>query len=150
MSRGEAADICCGNLFCSFPLFPVVALSLLFHTQPSSVVQKQGSAVHLHCVVHPASATVTWMFQGRALEPGSQRGVEVHPDRLVLPALQPHNTGLYQCVAHSDTGSITSQWARVTIAGEHMDSYTDTLAGKHGTMNYPSVKICFGSGRYFT
>ncbi|KAF7699184.1 hypothetical protein HF521_003926 [Silurus meridionalis] len=28
----------------------------------------------------------------------------------------PQNTGTYQCVAHSDTGSIISQWARVTIA----------------------------------
>lgn len=104
-----------------FPLSlsSVVALSLFFHTQPASVVQKQGSAVHLHCLVHPASATITWLFQGRALEQGSLPGVEVQPDRIFLPSLQPQNTGIYQCVAHSDTDSITSQWARVTIAGKH-------------------------------
>ncbi|KAI5615951.1 cell adhesion molecule-related/down-regulated by oncogenes precursor, partial [Silurus asotus] len=92
------------------------ALSLLFHTQPASVVQKQGSTVHLHCSVHAASATVTWLFQGHALEPGLLPGVEVQPDRITLSSLQPQNTGTYQCVAHSDTGSIISQWARVTIA----------------------------------
>ncbi|KAK2848195.1 hypothetical protein Q7C36_009877 [Tachysurus vachellii] len=92
------------------------ALSLLFHTQPASVVQKQGSTVHLHCLVHPTSATVSWLFQGRALEPGSIPGVEVQPDRISVLSLQPQNTGTYQCLAHSDTGSITSQWARVTIA----------------------------------
>ncbi|MCJ8733445.1 hypothetical protein PDJAM_G00223520 [Pangasius djambal] len=110
------------------------ALSLLFHTQPASVVQKQGSAVHLHCLVHPASATVTWLFQGRALEPGSLPGVEVHPDRISLPSLQPQNTGIYQCVAHSDTGSITSQWARVTIAeiAEFGQTHRRSLLEKEG------------------
>ncbi|KAK3569586.1 hypothetical protein QTP86_002160 [Hemibagrus guttatus] len=92
------------------------AFSLLFHTQPASVVQKQGSTVHLHCLVHPSSATVTWLFQGRALELESLPGVEVQPDRISVLSLQPQNTGTYQCVARSETDSITSQWARVTIA----------------------------------
>lgn len=118
----------------SFPLFSIVALSLLFHTQPASVVQKQGSTVHLHCLVHPTSATVSWLFQGRALEPGSIPGVEVQPDRISVRSLQPQNTGTYQCLAHSDTGSITSQWARVTIAGMH--AATPTLIPSQGWTNY--------------
>ncbi|XP_060779498.1 cell adhesion molecule-related/down-regulated by oncogenes isoform X2 [Neoarius graeffei] len=112
------------------------AFSLLFHTQPASVVQKQGSAVHLHCLVHPTSATVTWLFQGHALEPGSLPGVEVQPDRISLPCLQPQNTGTYQCVAHSDTGSITSQWARVTIADikEFGQTHQRSLVEKEGNI----------------
>ncbi|XP_053356547.1 cell adhesion molecule-related/down-regulated by oncogenes isoform X1 [Clarias gariepinus] len=102
----------CQTLFLNCPF----AYSLLFHTQPASVVEKQGGAVHLQCLVHPASAKVTWFFQGRALEQDLPPGVVVHPDKISLPSLQPQNTGTYQCVAHSGTGSITSQWARVTIA----------------------------------
>lgn len=143
MSHGEIADICCVCFFYTFlysipfPLFSVAALSLFFHTQPASVVQKQGSAVHLQCLVHPASATVTWLFQGRALEPGSLPGVEVQPGRISLHALQPHNTGIYQCVAHSDTDSITSQWARVTIAGMHMGtSHSDVFSGVQKVLKY--------------
>ncbi|KAF4072128.1 hypothetical protein AMELA_G00270790 [Ameiurus melas] len=110
------------------------ALSLLFHTQPASVVQKQGSVVHLHCLVHPASATVTWLFQGHALEPGSIPGVEVQLDKISLLSLQPQNTGTYQCVAHSDKGSITSQWAQVTIADikEFGQTHRRSLVEKEG------------------
>lgn len=120
MSHGKIAEICHVHSFSfsfSLPLVSLVAYSLLFHTQPASVVEKQGGAVHLQCLVHPASAKVTWFFQGRALEQDLPPGVVVHPDKISLPSLQPQNTGTYQCVAHSGTGSITSQWARVTIAG---------------------------------
>uniref|UniRef100_A0A8C1LE15 Cell adhesion associated, oncogene regulated n=1 Tax=Cyprinus carpio TaxID=7962 RepID=A0A8C1LE15_CYPCA len=91
-------------------------LSLSFHVEPLSVVQKQGSAVHLHCTARPATARISWLFQGQPLDPSHQYGVELSPGSLSLSSLQPALTGSYQCLAQSETGSIISQHARVRIA----------------------------------
>ncbi|XP_056092754.1 cell adhesion molecule-related/down-regulated by oncogenes isoform X2 [Rhinichthys klamathensis goyatoka] len=91
-------------------------LSLSFRVEPLSVVQKQGGAVHLHCTARPATARLSWLFQGRPLDPSHQSGVELSPGSLSLPSLQPAFTGSYQCMAHSETGSIISRHARVLIA----------------------------------
>uniref|UniRef100_A0A3B4C4Z7 Cell adhesion associated, oncogene regulated n=1 Tax=Pygocentrus nattereri TaxID=42514 RepID=A0A3B4C4Z7_PYGNA len=102
----------CHTLLFSCPF----VLSLSFRTQPVSVVQKQGGAVLLRCVARPASASLTWLFQGQPLQTGALPGVEVHPGSLSLSSLQPQHTGLYQCVAHLDTNAIASRQARVAIA----------------------------------
>ncbi|XP_072550746.1 cell adhesion molecule-related/down-regulated by oncogenes [Salminus brasiliensis] len=109
-------------------------VSLSFRTQPASVVQKQGGAVILRCVARPASVSLNWMFQGQPLQPGVLSGVEVQPGSLSLPSLQPQHTGIYQCVARSETGAITSQQARVTIADieEFGESHRRSLAVKEG------------------
>ncbi|XP_062861345.1 cell adhesion molecule-related/down-regulated by oncogenes [Trichomycterus rosablanca] len=121
--------VCHTLLFsCSF------AYSLHFHTQPASVVQKLGSAVHLHCMAVPASASITWLFQGHPIEPGALPGMEVQSGTLFLPFLQPQNTGFYQCVARSDTGAIASRRAQVAIADieEFRDTPLRSLAVKQG------------------
>ena len=100
----------------AFLLCSVVQIRLSFRTQPVSVVQKQGGAVLLRCVARPASARLTWLFQGQPLQTGALSGVEVHPGSLSLSSLQPQHTGSYQCVARSGTDAIASRQARVTIA----------------------------------
>ncbi|XP_035381022.1 cell adhesion molecule-related/down-regulated by oncogenes isoform X2 [Electrophorus electricus] len=116
------------TLICPF------ALSLSFRVQPVSVVQKQGGAVQLRCVVRPSSAGLTWLFQGQSLEPGSLPGVEVQLGSLSLPSLEPTHTGVYQCVARTDTGAIASRLARVTIAdiGEFRETHRRSLTVTKG------------------
>ncbi|XP_043072724.1 cell adhesion molecule-related/down-regulated by oncogenes [Puntigrus tetrazona] len=91
-------------------------LSLSFRVEPLSVVQKQGSAVHLRCTARPATARISWLFQGQPLDPSHLSGVELSPGSLSLSSLQPALTGSYQCLAQSETGSIISRHARVHIA----------------------------------
>uniref|UniRef100_W5LK41 Cell adhesion associated, oncogene regulated n=1 Tax=Astyanax mexicanus TaxID=7994 RepID=W5LK41_ASTMX len=111
-----------------------IVLSLSFRTQPVSVVQKHGGAVTLHCVARPASASLTWLFQGQPLQPGTLPGIRVQPGSLSLSSLQPQHTGSYQCVAQSETGAVTSRQARVTIADieEFEETHRRTLAVKAG------------------
>ncbi|KAI1893662.1 hypothetical protein AGOR_G00126010 [Albula goreensis] len=92
---------------------------LSFRTEPLSVVQKQGGVVHLRCSLRspsPALAQLSWHFEGRPLDPAAMPGVRLRAGSLTLPSLQPGQSGIYQCLAHSDTGSIASRYARVTIA----------------------------------
>lgn len=95
-------------------------LCLSFRVEPLSVVQKQGGAVQLRCTARPATARLSWLFQGRPLDPILQNSVEITPGSLSLPSLQPALTGSYQCIAQSETGSIVSRHARVLIAGKHI------------------------------
>ncbi|KAG5269061.1 hypothetical protein AALO_G00197850 [Alosa alosa] len=90
--------------------------SLSFISEPTSVVQKQGTAVQLNCSVRPASARVWWLFAGQPLELGALGGVELQHGSLFLPSLQPEHQGSYQCLAQSDAGVIISRYAHVEIA----------------------------------
>lgn len=101
-------------------------LCLSFRVEPESVIQKQGGAVQLRCTARPATAKLSWLFQGRPLDPVLQPDVGITPGSLSLPSLQPALTGSYQCVAQSETGSIISRHARVSIAGESIWTHTDT------------------------
>uniref|UniRef100_A0A8B9RB93 Cell adhesion associated, oncogene regulated n=1 Tax=Astyanax mexicanus TaxID=7994 RepID=A0A8B9RB93_ASTMX len=91
-------------------------------------------SVTLHCVARPASASLTWLFQGQPLQPGTLPGIRVQPGSLSLSSLQPQHTGSYQCVAQSETGAVTSRQARVTIADieEFEETHRRTLAVKAG------------------
>ncbi len=101
-------------------LSPLAVLSLSFRVEPLSVVQKQGSTVHLRCTARPATARISWLFQGKPLDPSHQSGVELSPGSLSLSSLQPALSGSYQCLAQTETGSIISRHARVHIAGRHI------------------------------
>ncbi|XP_064158973.1 cell adhesion molecule-related/down-regulated by oncogenes [Anguilla rostrata] len=95
--------------------------SLSFHLEPRPVVQKQGGVVNLSCSLSPsssssASARLSWRFGGRPLDPTTAPGVRIGPGSLTVPSLQPGQTGQYQCVAHSETGTVASRPARVAIA----------------------------------
>lgn len=108
-----SAVLCvCHTLLLNCP----TVLSLSFRAEPFSAILKQGSSVHLHCTTHPATARISWLFQGQPLDPSHHSGVELSPDSLSLSNLQPALTGSYQCSARSETGSIISRHARVTIA----------------------------------
>ncbi|XP_030622337.1 cell adhesion molecule-related/down-regulated by oncogenes [Chanos chanos] len=120
---------------CHSPLFSCsFALSLSFRSEPVSVVEKQSGTVVLRCAVRPASAKLTWLFEGQAVDPGSLPGVELQPGSLTLPSLQPHHAGTYQCLAHSDTAAIISRHARVAIADikEFEETHRRVLVVKEG------------------
>ncbi|KAI7802416.1 cell adhesion molecule-related/down-regulated by oncogenes [Triplophysa rosa] len=116
-------------------------LCLSFRVEPLSVVQKQGGAVQLRCTARPATARLSWLFQGRPIDPVLQNSVEITPGSLSLPSLQPALTGSYQCVAQSETGSIISRHARVLIAGieEFAETHRRLVMVKKGD---PAVIEC--------
>ncbi|KAJ8403796.1 hypothetical protein AAFF_G00346640 [Aldrovandia affinis] len=113
-------------------------VSLSFLSEPVSTVQKQGGVVHLRCSLaplSPASAWLSWRFGGVALDPATATGARLEPGRLTLPSLQPSQAGRYQCIAHSDTHSIASRYAHVSIAdiAEFGESHRRTLAVEEGS-----------------
>uniref|UniRef100_A0AAX7TMR7 Cell adhesion associated, oncogene regulated n=1 Tax=Astatotilapia calliptera TaxID=8154 RepID=A0AAX7TMR7_ASTCA len=88
-----------------------------FHSEPASLVQSQGSVVHLQCSVSPPSAVVSWRFRGLPLDRDTLPGVELGSGSLTISSLMPSHAGVYQCVARLDHGpAIASRYARVAIA----------------------------------
>lgn len=89
-----------------------------FHSEPASLVQSQGSVVHLQCSVSSPSAVVSWRFRGLPLDRDTLPGVELGSGSLTISSLMPSHAGVYQCVARLDHGpAIASRYARVAIAG---------------------------------
>ncbi|XP_028977683.2 cell adhesion molecule-related/down-regulated by oncogenes [Esox lucius] len=117
--------------------FAVASLSFL--SEPTSVVQIQGSDVELRCSAQPNSSglSLSWRFRGRPLDPASVPGVELTPSGGVLSLypLQAVHQGLYQCVAQSDTGAIISRYARVAIAdiAEYGETQRRSLVVQEGS-----------------
>ncbi|KAJ8342434.1 hypothetical protein SKAU_G00323620 [Synaphobranchus kaupii] len=111
-----------------------LAVPLSFRSEPASTVQRQGGAVHLRCSALPPSARLAWRFMGRPLDPGAAAGVRLRSGSLTIPSLQPEQAGLYQCVALSDSGAISSRVAEVSIAGieEFGESRRRSLAVEEG------------------
>lgn len=88
-----------------------------FHSEPASLVQSQGSVVHLQCSVSPPSAVVSWRFRGLPLDRDTLPSVELGSGSLTISSLMPSHAGVYQCVARLDHGpAIASRYARVAIA----------------------------------
>lgn len=88
--------------------------------QPTSTVQKLGGTVILGCVVEPPWVNITWRFNGKELNGGSDDalGVLVTRGTLVIAALNNHTVGRYQCVARIPAGAVASVPATVTLASE--------------------------------
>ncbi|XP_067102779.1 LOW QUALITY PROTEIN: cell adhesion molecule-related/down-regulated by oncogenes [Osmerus mordax] len=109
--------------------------SLSFRAEPVSVVQSQGSEVHLRCSARPSSARVSWRFRGLPLEPAALPGLEITQTSLSLSSLQHSHEGLYQCVAHTDSGAIASRLARVAIAdiAEYSETRRRSLVVQDGS-----------------
>lgn len=88
-----------------------------FRSEPASLVQSQGSAARLRCLVSPPSAVVSWRFGGLPLDQRSLAGVVLSEGSLTIPSLQPRHVGVYQCVARLDHGpAVASRRAHVAIA----------------------------------
>lgn len=116
--------------------------SLSFRSEPASVVQSQGSEVHLRCSVRPSSARVSWRFRGLPLDPATLPGLEIHQASLSLSSLQHSHEGTYQCVAHTEAGTIASRLARVAIAdiaeyAETRRRYLEVQAGSSVLIECP-------------
>ncbi|XP_036393229.1 cell adhesion molecule-related/down-regulated by oncogenes isoform X1 [Megalops cyprinoides] len=110
--------------------------SLSFLSEPLSAVQRQGGTVHLRCSLRPpSSARLSWRFRGLPLDTAAMPGVRLRPGSLTLPSLQPEQTGVYQCVAHSDTGAIASRLVRVTVAdiAEFAESHRRSMTVEEGS-----------------
>ncbi|KAK5600113.1 hypothetical protein CRENBAI_009057 [Crenichthys baileyi] len=86
-------------------------------SEPTSVVQTPGSAIHLQCLVNPPSAAVSWRFQGLPLDQVTLPGVELGRGSLIISSLTPDHAGIYQCVARLGHGpAVASRLARVALA----------------------------------
>ncbi|XP_023271828.1 cell adhesion molecule-related/down-regulated by oncogenes [Seriola lalandi dorsalis] len=107
-----------------------------FSSEPASLVQSQGSVAHLHCLVSPPSAAVSWRFRGRPLARDTLPGVELNRGSLTISSLKPSHVGVYQCVARLDHGpAIASRLARVDIAeiSEYEDGRRRSLSVQEGS-----------------
>ncbi|KAL4658602.1 cell adhesion molecule-related/down-regulated by oncogenes precursor-like [Arapaima gigas] len=108
---------------------------LSFRSEPLSTVQRLGGVVRLRCSTRPSTARLSWHFRGQLLDLRSTPGVRVRSGSLTLPSLDPSLEGLYQCVAHLDSGAIASRLARVSIAGisEFAETRRRTLTVNDGS-----------------
>ncbi|KAI5135025.1 Brother Of Cdo [Manis pentadactyla] len=85
--------------------------------QPSSIVQKLGGTVILGCMVEPPWMNTTWRLNGQELNGSDDAlGVLITQGTLIIPALNNHTVGRYQCVARMPAGAVASVPATVTIA----------------------------------
>ncbi|XP_074536224.1 cell adhesion molecule-related/down-regulated by oncogenes isoform X2 [Halichoeres trimaculatus] len=107
-----------------------------FLSEPSSVVQSQGSVVRLRCSASPSSALISWRFRGLPLDQDSLPSVELNQGSLTISSLRPSHAGAYQCVARLDQGpAIASRHARVAIAeiSEYEEGRRRTSAVQEGS-----------------
>ncbi|XP_019128568.1 cell adhesion molecule-related/down-regulated by oncogenes isoform X1 [Larimichthys crocea] len=107
-----------------------------FLSEPASLVLSRGSAAHLHCLVSPPSAVVSWRFRGLPLVQDTLPGVELNAGSLTISSLKPGHVGVYQCVAHLGHGpAIASRHARVDIAeiSEYEDGRRRSLSVQEGS-----------------
>ncbi|XP_063349695.1 cell adhesion molecule-related/down-regulated by oncogenes isoform X2 [Pelmatolapia mariae] len=107
-----------------------------FHSEPASLVQSQGSVVHLQCSASPPSAVVSWHFRGLPMDRDTLPGVELGSGSLTISSLMPSHAGVYQCVARLDHGpAIASRYARVAIAeiSKYEDGRRRSLSVQEGS-----------------
>uniref|UniRef100_F7DHK9 Cell adhesion molecule-related/down-regulated by oncogenes n=1 Tax=Ornithorhynchus anatinus TaxID=9258 RepID=F7DHK9_ORNAN len=84
-----------------------------FASEPHSVIQRPGGSVTLRCLAEPATAHVSWLFNGERLD-GRAEGVEVRPGSLTILSLDPSLAGRYQCLANTSAGALVSRIATVS------------------------------------
>uniref|UniRef100_A0A673SX07 BOC cell adhesion associated, oncogene regulated n=1 Tax=Suricata suricatta TaxID=37032 RepID=A0A673SX07_SURSU len=90
--------------------------------QPSSTVQKLGGTVILGCIVEPPWMNATWRLNGKELNGSDDAlGILITHGTLVVPALNNHTVGRYQCVARMPAGAVASVPATVTLATLHQE-----------------------------
>nr|XP_057936577.1 cell adhesion molecule-related/down-regulated by oncogenes [Doryrhamphus excisus]XP_057936578.1 cell adhesion molecule-related/down-regulated by oncogenes [Doryrhamphus excisus] len=107
-----------------------------FRSEPVSLLQSQGSVARLRCSVNPPSAAVSWRFGGAPLRGDTLPGVELNGGSLTISSLQAAHAGVYQCVAHLDSGlAVGSRHARVALAeiSEYKDSRRRALSVQEGS-----------------
>lgn len=109
---------------------------LSFLSEPVSLVQSQGSVVHLHCSVSPPSAVVSWRFKGPPRDQDALPAVKIAGGSLTIPSLNPSHVGLYYCVARLDHGlAIASSPAHVAVAeiSDYEESRRRSLSVQEGS-----------------
>ncbi|KAM6238253.1 cell adhesion molecule-related/down-regulated by oncogenes isoform 1-T2 [Porphyrio hochstetteri] len=85
-----------------------------FVSEPLSTVQKSGGPVRLRCAAEPATARLSWLFNGAPVE--SRVGeVEIQSGSLTIVSLSLTAAGRYQCVANSSVGAVVSRPATVSM-----------------------------------
>ncbi|XP_075892801.1 cell adhesion molecule-related/down-regulated by oncogenes isoform X2 [Nelusetta ayraudi] len=107
-----------------------------FLSEPASLVQSRGSVAHLHCLVRPPSAVVSWLFRGLPLAEDSLPGVRINATSLTIASLRESHAGVYQCVARADRGpAVASRRARVALAeiSEYEEGRRRSLSVQEGS-----------------
>uniref|UniRef100_W5LXY4 Cell adhesion associated, oncogene regulated n=1 Tax=Lepisosteus oculatus TaxID=7918 RepID=W5LXY4_LEPOC len=90
---------------------------LSFREEPVSATQRPGGPVLLRCSAQPEEARVSWLWEGRPLDPAAlPPELELRPGALAIRALHPPHTGRYFCVAQLGSRAIASRNAHITIA----------------------------------
>ena len=94
-----------------------------FRSQPQSQSVKPQHSVSLQCPVEPATANITWIFNGEILQSMSSLGMSQRGTELRISSFswQPHelsHVGTYQCMASTRKGTIVSKEAMLTKAGK--------------------------------
>ncbi|XP_060903064.1 cell adhesion molecule-related/down-regulated by oncogenes isoform X2 [Labrus mixtus] len=108
-----------------------------FLSEPSSLVQSQGSVARLRCSVTPSSAVISWRFRGLPLGRDTLPGLELDQGSLTISSLKPGHVGAYQCVARLGRHgpAVASRRARVAIAeiSEYEDGRRRSLSVQEGS-----------------
>ena len=96
---------------------------------------KPDTSISLQCPVQPATARISWLFNGEELRSDSPRGVSIRGTELRIPSFKwrpddRSHVGTYQCKAKTQKGTIVSNEATLTKAGKIFHSYSKGILPK--------------------
>ena len=96
---------------------------------------KPDTSISLQCPVQPATARISWLFNGEELRSDSPRGVSIRGTELRIPSFKwrpddRSHVGTYQCKAKTQKGTIVSNEATLTKAGKIFHSYSEGILPK--------------------
>ncbi|XP_033758131.1 cell adhesion molecule-related/down-regulated by oncogenes-like [Pecten maximus] len=121
MNQWSTSNMRIGQCFCLLVVltFSVAEMLPIFLEEPESSVISNMASVTLPCKVTPSSAKVRWRFNMEFIEPGEneRQGFKIIGTNLLIKKFKHRREGIYECIAETDQGSVTSRPAQLTKAG---------------------------------
>ncbi|OWF35977.1 brother of CDO-like isoform X2 [Mizuhopecten yessoensis] len=103
--------------------FSIAEMPPIFLEEPESAVIPNMASVTLPCKVTPSSAKVRWRFNMEFIEPGKNdrqgftfTGTNLHITKFKHRRNGINHEGIYECIAETPQGSVTSRPAQLTRA----------------------------------
>ncbi|XP_060071990.1 brother of CDO-like [Ylistrum balloti] len=98
--------------------FSVAEMLPIFLEEPESAVIPNMASVTLPCKVTPSSSRVRWRFNMEFIEPGDndRQGFTIIGTNLYIAKFKHRREGIYECIAETPHGSVTSRPAQLTKA----------------------------------